>query len=54
MRKEEPTIDELREYVNKIQILHEHRYYPNSRTKSDVCIICGYDPKFKELTNGNK
>ena len=26
---------------------HEHRYYRNSRNKSDVCIICGYNPLTK-------
>lgn len=26
---------------------HEHRYYPNSRQKSDTCIICGFNPSLK-------
>ena len=26
---------------------HEHRYYPNSRQKSDTCIICGFNPHFE-------
>jgi len=26
---------------------HEHRYYPNSRQKSDTCLICGYKPNWK-------
>lgn len=24
---------------------HEHRYWPNSRQKSEVCLICGLNPK---------
>ena len=25
-----------------------HRYYPNSRQRSDTCIICGFDPHFEK------
>ena len=24
---------------------HEHRFWPNTRHKSDTCLICGYNPK---------
>ena len=23
---------------------HEHKYYPNSRTLSEVCLVCGFKP----------
>ena len=27
---------------------HEHRYWPNSRQKSDTCLICGFAPVWKK------
>lgn len=32
--------------------IHEHRYWPNSRQKSDVCIICGFNPIDEECEKG--
>lgn len=31
--------------------LHEHRYYTSSRSKSDTCIICGFNPQQSAATN---
>jgi hypothetical protein len=30
---------------------HEHKYWPNSRQRSDTCLICGFDPHFEKYEN---
>ena len=38
-------LEEIREVIRKEDLQeHEHRYYPNSRQKSDTCLICGFNP----------
>lgn len=29
---------------------HEHRYWPNSRQKSETCLICGFNPTENKKT----
>ena len=51
-KKIETTTEELKEVAKAVK--HEHRYYPNSRQKSETCIICGYTPPEITLTRNKE